>query len=87
MIFTAVAVFFISQSEPSVRKLIEEGILARSPLGRFQKQDFSPGVKSFRTEKRCVQEDLSMVFNLQTPPMNVRFPELQETFRDLVTHE
>jgi len=67
---------------PSVRDLVIQGIYERSPLGRYEKKDFSPGVKSFRTEARCIRDDLTNVFLLQQPPQEVRIPESFEIFKD-----
>ncbi len=67
---------------PSVSELISQGIFERSPLGRYEKKDYSRGVKSFRSEPRCVLDDLKTVFLMQNPPMKVRIPELGEVFKD-----
>jgi len=69
-------------SAQSVREIIQEGIFKRSPIGRFIEGDFSPGVKLFRDEARCVHEDLQRVFSMQTPPIIARFPARDEEVFD-----
>lgn len=69
-------------SEKSIRQILLEGIQSRSPLGRFLKGEFSPGVKRFGVDPQCVEQDLLSIFSLQQPPMKVQLPELTDVFED-----
>jgi len=68
--------------EGGLRQMLLNGIFQRSPLGRFDRKDFSPGVKDFRSDKRCHLEDLTTLFMLQQPPMKLNVPDLNAVVSD-----
>ena len=70
-----------------LRQMLLSGIYMRSPLGRFEQKQFSPGVKDFRSDARCRVEDLSTLFMLQQPPMRLTIPDLNDVVVDQVPHE
>jgi hypothetical protein len=65
-----------------VRKLAFKGIQDRSPYGRYSAQSFSPGVKSFRREGRCVIPDLVQFFQLQQNPIAFRMSLPSDVYYD-----
>jgi hypothetical protein len=75
-----------SNLQDSVSSLLTKGIYDRSPLGRYERQDFSPGIKLLRSESRCVEPDLIQLFQLQSPRWKVRLPNRNESYRDSVDH-
>ncbi|MBN8555409.1 MAG: hypothetical protein J0L93_08195 [Deltaproteobacteria bacterium] len=70
-----------------VKQLTLKGIIERSPVGRYERKDFSPGVKSFRNEPRCVTTDLEQLFLLQEPPQKVIIPSAQKVLKDKFPNE
>lgn len=75
------------QEMGDLRQMLLNGIYLRSPLGRFERKEFSPGIKDFRSDARCRLEDLSTLFMLQQPPMRLTIPELNDVVVDQVRHE
>lgn len=71
-----------SQEILSVRELVFKGLYQRSPFGRYEARDFSPGVKGFGLSDRCLEEDLRSFFQLQEPPTKVILPEQNKTYTD-----
>jgi hypothetical protein len=71
----------------SVSELLREGIVARSPAGRFAAQDFQPGVRSLRTTKRCTTDDVVNFFRLQPKPEAISIPARSEVRVDRVRNE
>jgi hypothetical protein len=65
-----------------VRKLAFKGIQDRSPYGRYTAQSYSPGVKSFRQESRCVIPDLVQFFQLQQNPIAFRMSLPSDVYYD-----
>jgi hypothetical protein len=62
-----------AQTMQSIKDLVLTGILKRSPQGHFIAKDFAPGVKSFRNDARCIQDDVVNLFKTQDPPQTVSF--------------
>lgn len=71
-----------AQELPSVRELLFQKLYESSPMGRYQRKDFSPGVKRFFHSDRCQISDLKTFFSLQEPPMQVSIPGSEVIFQD-----
>ncbi len=74
----------LAEEGQSVSELLLNTIIERSPYGRYQRGDRSPGAKSLRSDPRCSTPDFLNLQLLQKTPTEIRIPRPDEVLRDSI---